>query len=99
MARDMVAGGIVAKIKIDLDRKIGRVDRKLFGGFIEHLGRCIYGGIYDEGSPLSDAHGYRSDMLEAIRALHVPILRWPGGNFASGYHWQDGIGPPPAAPR
>jgi alpha-N-arabinofuranosidase len=82
----------VAKIKIDLDRKIGRVDRKLFGGFIEHLGRCIYGGVYDEGSSLSDLQGFRLDVMEAIRALRVPILRWPGGNFASGYHWQDGIG-------
>ena len=89
----------MAKIKIDLDRKIGHVDRKLFGGFIEHLGRCIYGGVYDEGSPLSDAQGYRTDVMEAIRALRVPILRWPGGNFASGYHWQDGIGPLEQRPR
>jgi alpha-N-arabinofuranosidase len=89
----------VAKIKIDLDRKIGNVDRKLFGGFIEHLGRCIYGGIYEEGSPLSDAQGYRADVLEAIRALRLPVLRWPGGNFVSGYHWQDGIGPLEQRPR
>ena len=89
----------MAKIKIDLDREIGRVDRKLFGGFIEHLGRCIYGGIYEEGSPLSDAQGYRADVLEAVRALRVPVLRWPGGNFVSGYHWQDGIGPREQRPR
>lgn len=89
----------MAKIKIDLDRIIGRVDRKLFGGFIEHLGRCIYGGIYDESSPLSDQHGYRVDVMDAIRALRVPALRWPGGNFASGYHWQDGIGPLEQRPR
>ncbi len=89
----------MAKIKIDLDREIGRVDRNLFGGFIEHLGRCIYGGIYDEGSALSDEHGYRTDVLEAIRALRLPVLRWPGGNFASGYHWQDGIGPLEQRPR
>jgi alpha-L-arabinofuranosidase len=54
---------------------------------------CIYGGVYDEGSPLSDAQGFRRDVLAAIRALRVPILRWPGGNFASGYRWQDGVGP------
>lgn len=89
----------MAKIKIDLDRKIGNVDRKLFGGFIEHLGRCIYGGIYEEGSPLSDAQGYRTDVLEAIRALRLPVLRWPGGNFVSGYHWQDGVGPLEQRPR
>ncbi|HEU5367719.1 MAG TPA: alpha-L-arabinofuranosidase C-terminal domain-containing protein [Ktedonobacterales bacterium] len=89
----------MAKIKIDLDRQLGRVDRKIFGGFIEHLGRCIYGGIYDEGSPLSNQHGYRVDVMEAIRALRLPVLRWPGGNFASGYHWQDGIGPQDQRPR
>lgn len=89
----------MAKIKIDLDRQIGSVDRKAFGGFIEHLGRCIYGGVYEEGSPLSDAQGYRTDVLEAIRALRLPLLRWPGGNFASGYHWQDGIGPQERRPR
>jgi alpha-N-arabinofuranosidase len=89
----------MAKIKIDLDRALGPVDRKLFGGFIEHLGRCIYGGLYEPGSALSDAQGYRADVLEAVRALRPPVLRWPGGNFASGYHWQDGIGPLEQRPR
>ena len=89
----------MAKIKIDLDRTLGRVDRKLFGGFIEHLGRCIYGGVYDESSPLSDVHGYRTDVMDALRALRLPVLRWPGGNFVSGYHWQDGIGPVEQRPR
>jgi alpha-N-arabinofuranosidase len=89
----------MAKIKIDLDRKLGVVDRNLFGGFIEHLGRCIYGGISEEGSALSDEQGHRTDVLAALRALHLPLLRWPGGNFASGYHWQDGIGPVEQRPR
>ncbi|MHB1414829.1 MAG: alpha-N-arabinofuranosidase [Chloroflexota bacterium] len=89
----------MARIKIDLDRKIGSVDRRVFGGFVEHLGRCIYGGIYDEGSPLSDDQGYRRDVMEAIRALRVPVLRWPGGNFVSGYHWLDGVGPKDRRPR
>ena len=89
----------MAKIKIDLDRTLGRVERSLFGGFIEHLGRCIYGGLYEEGAALSDQHGYRVDVMEAIRALRIPVLRWPGGNFASGYHWQDGIGPLEQRPR
>ena len=83
----------MAKIKLDLDREIGTLDRRVFGGFIEHLGRCIYGGIFDEGSSLSDERGYRKDVLEALRALRMPVLRWPGGNFVSGYHWTDGIGP------
>ncbi|HLW03420.1 MAG TPA: alpha-L-arabinofuranosidase C-terminal domain-containing protein [Ktedonobacterales bacterium] len=89
----------MATIKIDLDRALGTVDRKLFGGFVEHLGRCIYGGIYEPGSALSNAEGYRVDVLEVVRALRLPVLRWPGGNFASGYHWQDGIGPPEQRPR
>lgn len=87
------------RIKIDLERRIGTVDRRIFGGFIEHLGRCIYGGIFDEGSPLSDERGFRRDVAQAIRTLRVPVLRWPGGNFVSGYHWVDGIGPRDQRPR
>lgn len=83
----------MAQIKIDLDRRLGELDRRIFGGFIEHLGRCIYGGVFDEGSPLSDERSYRTDVIEALAPLRMPILRWPGGNFVSGYHWTDGIGP------
>jgi len=82
-----------ARIKIDVDRTIGEVNPHLFGNFAEHLGRMIYGGIYEEGSPLSDSQGYRKDVMEAVRKLNVSILRWPGGNFSSGYNWTDGIGP------
>src|SRR5260221_5395823 len=82
-----------ARIKIDLDRTIGQVDPLLFGNFAEHLGRMIYGGIYDEKNPLADQFGFRKDVLDAVKALGVSILRWPGGNFASGYNWKDGIGP------
>src|SRR5262245_3925258 len=89
----------MARIGIDLHRRIGDVDRRIFSNFIEHLGRCIYGGIFDEGSPQSDAHGFRKDVLDAIRPLRVPVLRWPGGNFVSGYHWQDGVGPVDDRPR
>ena len=88
-----------ARIKIDLERRIGEIDRKIYGNFIEHLGRCIYGGIYDPGSPLADNDGFRSDVVEASKALNVSILRWPGGNFASGYHWEDGIGPKERRPK
>lgn len=83
----------MAQITIDLNRRVGEVDRRIFGSFIEHLGRCIYGGVFEEGAPLSDERGFRRDVLEAVRRLHVPILRWPGGNFVSGYHWRDGVGP------
>lgn len=82
-----------ARIKIDVDRVVGTVDPLLFGNFAEHLGRMIYGGIYDEKSPLSDTFGFRRDVADAVRKLGVSILRWPGGNFASGYNWKDGIGP------
>jgi alpha-N-arabinofuranosidase len=88
-----------ARVKIDLDQAVAPVDRRIFGGFIEHLGRCIYGGIYDEGSPLSDDRGFRRDVLDAMRPLRMPILRWPGGNFVSGYTWTDGIGPVDKRPR
>ncbi|HKQ76931.1 MAG TPA: alpha-L-arabinofuranosidase C-terminal domain-containing protein, partial [Blastocatellia bacterium] len=77
----------------DIDRAIGEVHPHLFGNFAEHLGRMIYGGIYEEGSPLSDKESVRLDVLEAVKGLNVSILRYPGGNFVSGYDWKDGIGP------
>jgi alpha-N-arabinofuranosidase len=82
-----------ARIKIDTDRRIGEVDKLLFGNFAEHLGRMIYGGVYEENSPLSDSDGYRKDVLQGAKDMGVSILRYPGGNFASGYNWKDGIGP------
>ncbi len=89
----------MTRIAIDPSRPIGRLDRKVFGGFVEHLGRCIYGGLYDEGSPLSDDHGFRKDVLSLLRELRMGVLRWLGGNFVSNYHWADGIGPKDARPR
>jgi len=89
----------VARIKVDPERRLGEVDPRIYGGFIEHLGRCIYGGIFDEGSPLSDERGFRRDVLGALDQLSLTSLRWPGGLFANGYHWEDGIGPPDSRPR
>jgi alpha-N-arabinofuranosidase len=83
---------------VDLERSIGRIDRNIFGHFIEHVGRCIYGGVYDPGSPRADARGFRTDVLAAMKRIGVPNLRWPGGNFASSYDWEDGIGPPNQRP-
>src|SRR5260370_14053340 len=71
----------------------------LFGSFLEHLGRAIYEGIYDPNSKLSDSNGFRKDVLEEIRKLGVPIIRYPGGNFVSGYNWLDGVGPKQDRPR
>ncbi len=82
-----------ARIKVDTERVIGDIDPKIYGNFIEHLGRCIDGGVFDEKSPLSDANGFRKDVLAAAKSLNVSVLRWPGGNFSSNYHWMDGIGP------
>jgi alpha-N-arabinofuranosidase len=89
----------MARIDVNVDRPIGAIDRRIFGGFIEHLGRCIYGGVFDEGSSLADERGFRTDVLEAVRGLRPPHVRWPGGNFVSGYHWTDGIGPLDRRPR
>ncbi len=82
----------MARIVINADRQLGAIHPHVYGQFIEHLERCIYGGIYEPGSPLSDERGFRSDVLEAVRDLQVPLIRWPGGNFVSGYHWLDGVG-------
>jgi alpha-N-arabinofuranosidase len=87
------------RIDVRLDQPLGQVDRRIFGSFTEHLGRCIYGGLLDEGSALSDAAGFRHDVLAATRDLGVSTVRWPGGNFVSGYHWADGIGPVRGRPR
>jgi alpha-L-arabinofuranosidase len=88
----------MTRVTAEPGRAIGQVNRNIFGGFIEHLGRCIYGGIYEEGSALSDHQGFRLDTLELLKELQVSVLRWPGGNFVSNYHWEDGIGPKEARP-
>ena len=88
-----------ARIYVDSRRTIAPLDRNLFGSFLEHLGRAIYEGIYDPGSTLSDANGFRKDVLDEVRQLGVPIIRYPGGNFVSGYNWLDGVGPKKDRPR
>lgn len=81
------------QIHIDPTRTVGNISRNIFGGFTEHLGRCIYGGIYEPTSPFADENGLRTDVLGALQRLQVPLIRYPGGNFVSGYRWMDGIGP------
>jgi alpha-L-arabinofuranosidase len=85
--------GAAAQIFVDSRRKIADLDPNVFGSFLEHLGRAIYEGIYDPGSKLSDANGFRKDVMDEVRKLGVPIIRYPGGNFVSGYNWLDGVGP------
>jgi alpha-N-arabinofuranosidase len=88
-----------ARVYVDSRRTISPIDPNLFGSFLEHLGRAIYEGIYEQGSKLSDVNGFRKDVLEEIRRLGVPIIRYPGGNFVSAYNWLEGVGPRQSRPR
>src|SRR4051794_574484 len=89
-----------ARITIVADEPIGTVRPELFGHFIEHLGRCIDEGIWvGEDSAIDNTGGFRTDVLNALRQLRIPVLRWPGGCYADDYHWEDGVGPPKDRPR
>ncbi len=81
------------KIFADKNLTIGEISPNLYGSFIEHLGRAVYEGIYEPGHPTADENGFRGDVIELIKELNVPIVRYPGGNFLSGYDWRDGVGP------
>jgi alpha-L-arabinofuranosidase len=87
-----------ARIVVDTDFRVGQVDPRLYGAFIEHLGRAVYGGIYEPGHPTADDLGFRGDVLDMVRELGVPFVRYPGGNFVSGYDWRDGVGAPEKRP-
>ena len=86
-------------VRLHRDSAIGDTDRRLFGAFIEHLGRCVYGGIYEPEHPSADGSGFRGDVLALVRELAPSIVRYPGGNFVSGYNWEDGVGPLESRPR
>lgn len=88
-----------AQLTIDPHFAVGPVNRRLFGSFVEHLGRCVYDGIYEPGHPSADEEGYRTDVIELVRELGVSTIRYPGGNFVSGYRWEDGVGPRDKRPR
>ena len=98
-AQPSTTPGGIASIFVDSRRVIAPLDRNLFGSFLEHLGRAIYEGIYDPASSLSDSAGFRKDVIEEVKRLGVPIIRYPGGNFVSGYNWLDGVGPKKDRPR
>ena len=82
-----------SKLILDKDYIISPIDRRLYGSFIEHLGRAVYTGIYEPAHPLADEQGFRRDVLDLVRKLNVPVVRYPGGNFVSGFRWEDSIGP------
>ncbi|SDM89493.1 alpha-N-arabinofuranosidase [Sediminibacillus halophilus] len=88
-----------AELNLDKNYQIGKVDERIYGSFIEHLGRAVYGGIYEPGHPKADEHGFRKDVMELVRALRVPIVRYPGGNMVSAYNWEDGVGPKEERPQ
>ena len=88
-----------AKLTFNKSSKIDKIDRRIYGSFIEHLGRAVYEGIYDPQHPSADDMGFRSDVIDLIKELNVPVVRYPGGNFVSGYNWEDGIGDKSKRPR
>lgn len=88
-----------AKTTFHKDFTIAHTDDRLYGSFIEHLGRAVYTGIYEPGHPTADEEGFRQDVLQLIKDIRVPVVRYPGGNFVSGYNWEDGVGPKELRPR
>ena len=87
-----------AKITINKNYTISKIDDRIYGSFVEHLGRCVYGGIYEPDHALADENGFRKDVIELVKELNIPIIRYPGGNFVSGYNWEDGVGPVESRP-
>lgn len=87
------------RIIVDPDFTVSPIDRRLFGSFVEHMGRCVYTGLFEPGHPTADAHGFRGDVLELVRELGPTIIRYPGGNYMSGCNWEDGVGPKEQRPR
>ncbi|WP_322173388.1 alpha-N-arabinofuranosidase [Acutalibacter caecimuris] len=88
-----------ARITLDPDHRISTIDKRIYGSFVEHLGRAVYGGVYQPGHASADEEGFRQDVLDLVRELNVPIVRYPGGNFVSNYFWEDGVGPVSQRPR
>ena len=82
-----------ARIAVDAYRPIGQIDRRMYGVLVEHMGRCVYTGIFEPDHPTADEHGLRQDVMGLVRELGITVARYPGGNFVSNYRWEDGIGP------
>ena len=90
---------LTARLVVDDDFEVAPVNNRLFGSFVEHLGRCVYTGIYEPDHPTADEHGFRKDVIDLVKELGATTIRYPGGNFVSGYRWEDGIGPKQERPR
>ena len=88
-----------AKMTLAKEFRIGDIDKRIYGSFIEHLGRAVYGGIYEPDHPTADEDGFRTDVIDLVKKLNVPVVRYPGGNFVSGYNWEDGVGPVEKGPK
>lgn len=101
MNRELNGGLIIIKstLSVDLNNQISKIDHRIWGSFTEHLGRCVYEGIYQPDHPTADEDGFRKDVIDAVKKLKVPLIRYPGGNFVSGYNWEDGIGPKDQRPK
>lgn len=88
-----------AVMSVSRVQKIGEIDRRLYGSFIEHMGRAVYGGIYQPDHPTANDKGFRQDVMELVKELSVPLIRYPGGNFVSGFNWEDSVGPIAERPK
>lgn len=97
MAQEVTANK--ARLVVDDAFEVAPVNNRLFGSFVEHLGRCVYTGIYEPGHPTADEDGFRQDVIDLVRELGATTIRYPGGNFMSGYRWEDGVGPKGQRPR
>lgn len=97
-----LAAGEQASIAVYPSHKLSKVNDNIYAGFTEHMGRCIYGGLYDPDNPnkdLIDENGFRKDVIDSFKELNVPVVRYPGGNFCATYHWMDGVGPRESRPK
>jgi len=97
-----LSDGEQASIAVYPKRKLSKINDNIYSGFTEHMGRCIYGGLYDPENPnkhLIDENGFRTDVIDSFKECNVPVVRYPGGNFVATYHWLDGVGPRESRPK